>query len=337
VKVGIINAVRMHPDRAVPIADLYRDFVGDAELAEELGFDFSWYGEHHFRPCQWTPSPLVVCAAVAARTERLRVGTSVVCLPFHDPLRIAEDAATVDALSAGRLDLGLGVGSQWEEFNTFGVDPAEMNGRLWEGADLIWRCFTETGRFTHEGRYYAARDVEFTTKPVQEPVPFWVGTFGPGNVRRTAERGWHLLAGDFSGVYDATLAELGRDADGFGIAPMQQVCVADTTDAAYDASLEGLHYFVNFYLQRKQLDGSVPPPEAELTREAIRAGALSRHQFTSVVGTPDEVRPHFEALAAGVMGRITHLPVGFRHAGMTNDAVRRSMELFAAEVLPILR
>jgi len=336
-KVGLINAVRMHPDAPQAPQDVYRDFLDDAVRAEELGFDFSWYGEHHFRPCQWTPSPMAMCAAVAARTERLRVGTSVICLPFHDPLRIAEDTATVDAISGGRFDLGLGVGSQWEEFHTFGVEPREMAGRLWEGADLIWRCLHEPGPFSHEGRYYRALDVDFTNRPVQRPVPFWVGTFGPGNVRRTAERGWHLLAGDFSGTYDRTLAERGVDVAAHGIAPMVQVCVADTREAAFDAAVDGLHYFVNFYLLRRQIDGIVPDSGHELTKSQIRAGALERHQFVSLVGNPDEVRAGFEAIAAGAMGRVTHLPVGFRHAGMSTAAVSRSMELFAREVMPVLR
>ena len=126
---SILNAVRNHPDRPSPLSDVYADFVGDAVLAEELGFTSSWYGEHHFRECQWTGSPMLVATAVAARTEHLRIGTAVTLLPFHDPIRVAEDAAITDILSGGRFDLGVGPGSQYEEFVTFGRDPAEMNQR----------------------------------------------------------------------------------------------------------------------------------------------------------------------------------------------------------------
>ena len=109
---------------------MYADFISDAVLAEELGFTSSWYGEHHFRECQWTGSPMLVATAVAARTEHLRIGTAVTLLPFHDPIRVAEDAAITDILSGGRFDLGVGPGSQYEEFVTFGRDPAEMNQRV---------------------------------------------------------------------------------------------------------------------------------------------------------------------------------------------------------------
>src|SRR5262245_29451801 len=103
---SLLNAVRNHPDRPYALKDVYADYISDAVLAEELGFVGSWYGEHHFRPCQWTGSPMLVAASVAARTERLRVGTSVTLLPFHDPRRVAEDAAITDILSGGRFDFG---------------------------------------------------------------------------------------------------------------------------------------------------------------------------------------------------------------------------------------
>lgn len=92
-----------------------RDYISDAARAEELGFVRAWFGEHHFRPRQWTGSPIQVCTAVAARTERLRVGTAVALLPSHDPIRMAEDVAICDTLSRGRFDFGFGRGSQYEE------------------------------------------------------------------------------------------------------------------------------------------------------------------------------------------------------------------------------
>ena len=144
VQYALINGVRNHPDSAYALQDVYSDYISDAVLAEELGFTHTWYGEHHFRECQWTGSPMMVAAAVAARTERIRVGTSVVLLPFHDPIRVAEDAAIADILSNGRFDLGVGPGSQYEEFVTFGKNPAEMNQRSWEAVDWIQRAFTET-------------------------------------------------------------------------------------------------------------------------------------------------------------------------------------------------
>ena len=134
---SLLNAVRNHPQSAYAEKDVYADYISDAVLAEEMGFVRSWYGEHHFRECQWTGSPIQVCTAVAARTERLRVGTAVALLPFHDPIRMAEDVAICDILSGGRFDFGVGPGSQFEEFRSFGIDPKTMNGRMYESIDWI--------------------------------------------------------------------------------------------------------------------------------------------------------------------------------------------------------
>jgi alkanesulfonate monooxygenase SsuD/methylene tetrahydromethanopterin reductase-like flavin-dependent oxidoreductase (luciferase family) len=163
----LLNAVRNHPADPYPLPDVYADYIGDAVLAEELGFTGSWYGEHHFRDCQWSGSPILVATAVAAATQRLRVGTAVSLLPFHDPRRLAEDVATADIISRGRFDFGIGPGSQYEEFQIFGVDPAEMNGRMWESVDWIQRAFTEKDQFTHDGRYYSIPDMTFTTTRIR--------------------------------------------------------------------------------------------------------------------------------------------------------------------------
>lgn len=337
-KVGLINAIRNHPERPRPLQEVYADFIGDAVLAEELGMDFAWYGEHHFRPCQWTGSPLVICAAVAAKTRKIRIGTSVICLPFHNPLRLAEDAVAVDILSGGRLDLGVGVGSQFEEFESFGISPKEMNSRSWETMDIIERCFGDEKIFSHKGQHFDFPNVTFTSKPVQKRVPIWWGGFGPKNLARAARKGYHLLAAG-SDVYDPALREAGRNPDDYCIAPMQQACVAETENAAWQAYLDGLHYFVNFYMLRRQLDGSATPRSAEITKEMIRGGALKLGSgpFQAVAGTPDQVKAHFMAIGEGAVGRVTHLPIAFRQPGMETRDVHRSMRLFASEILPSLR
>lgn len=332
-RVGIMNAVRNHPAAPRDLRQVYADCLADAVLAEELGLDFAWYGEHHFTDDQWTPSPLVMCAAVAARTERLRVGVSVLCLPFHDPIRAAEDVAVIDVLSGGRFDLGVGVGSQFEEFETFGVPVGERFGRMWEAVELIERCYGDETEFSHRGRYFSYPNVRFTTKPAQRPMPLWVGAFGPQSVARTARRGHHLMAPDF-GRYATALQEAGRDPADHFVAPMQMVALAETADAAWAAAGPGLLHFVNFYRLRRRLDGSTPPPEVAMGLDRLRAGEST---IPLVVGTPDDAITWFTGIREGRRGRATHVPVGFRHAGMETADVHRSMRLFAREVLPLLR
>lgn len=333
IRVSLLNGVRNHPDAPAPLADVYADYLSDAMLAEELGFHASWYGEHHFRPCQWTGSPMILAAAVAARTDRLRVGTAVTLLPFHDPLRVAEDAAAVDLVSGGRFDLGVGPGSQYEEFVTFGVDPAEMNRRSWESIDLVRRCFGDEATFTHAGPYYEAKDVTFTSKPAQDPLPIWWGGMGPRNQQRAAERGFNFI-GPFNPGYDAQLEAAGRNPADHQVALMLPVVVADSTEKAWEIAGPGLEYFVNFYELRRDLQGNPAPEDRRVTADMIRRGEAGI--WRAAVGTPDEVADQLRPLAGGAMGRITELALQMRQPGMSNADTHRSMRLLAEHVVPAL-
>ncbi len=331
---SLLNAVRNHPDQAYALPDVYADYISDAVLAEELGFTRSWYGEHHFRPCQWTGSPLLVATAVAARTTALRVGTAVALLPFHDPRRLAEDAAILDVISGGRLDLGVGPGSQYEEFRTFGVDPSEMIGRSWESIDWIRRAFTEPGQFSHAGRFYDIPDMTFTTKPVQDPVPVWWGGMGPANLRRSAERGFDLIA-PFNAGYDHALEAAGRNPADHQVALMIPVFVDADADRAWEIAGPGLEYFVNFYQLRRNLQGEPAPAEARVTVDMLRSGNAGF--WFAAVGTPDDVIAQLRPVVAGQrLGRCTELALQLRQAGMSTADTHRGMHLFADEVMPAL-
>ena len=330
---SLLNGVRNFPTRPEPLQQVYADYISDALLCEELGFIRSWYGEHHFRECQWTGSPIVVASAVAARTTTMRIGTAVALLPFHDPRRLAEDVAVADNLSGGRFDFGVGPGSQYEEFVTFGIDPAEMNQRSWESIDWIQRAFTEPGQFSHRGRFYDIPDMTFTTKPVQSPVPVWWGGMGPLNQKRAAERGFNFI-GPFNPGYDQQLVAAGRNPADYEVASMQMICVADDTEKAWDIAGPGLEYFVNFYEQRRDLKGVLPPPEKGVTAQMIREGRAGF--WSAAVGTPDEVAARLRPLVDGHLGRITEIACQMRHPGMSNADTHRSIRLFAEHVIPAL-
>lgn len=331
---SLLNAVRNHPQSPYDLTEVYADYISDALLAEEMGFVRSWYGEHHFRECQWTGSPILVCTAVAARTTTLRVGTAVTLLPFHDPIRMAEDVAIADILSGGRFDFGIGPGSQYEEFRSFGIDPNEMSGRTWESIDWIRRAFTEQGEFSHKGRYYDIPDMTFTTKPVQDPVPVWYGGMGPRNQAKAAERGLGFI-GPFNPGYDAALAAAGRDPNEHPVASMQVICVADSTEKGWEIAGSGIEYFVNFYETRKSLQGEPAPASARVTADMIRNGNAGF--WSAAVGTPDDVISALAPFAAGQLGRITEIACQMRQPGMTNQDTHHSMRLFHQHVMPALR
>jgi alkanesulfonate monooxygenase SsuD/methylene tetrahydromethanopterin reductase-like flavin-dependent oxidoreductase (luciferase family) len=176
-------------------------------------------------------------AALAPRPQRIRLGTYVTLLPLHNPIRVAEDAATVDIISNGRLDLGFGAIALPRECESFGVNIAESFGRSYEALTIIERCFTED-EFDYRGKYFNFPKVRMTTKPVQKPgVPIYMGVVAPQSIERAARRGYHFAAalmGPHWRKYGETQRQLGRSRDSYRIVSGPFfVHVAETKDKAW--------------------------------------------------------------------------------------------------------
>src|SRR5579875_891482 len=163
VNFGLLMSFRNSSRNELSFSELYRRHVDLCVEAEDLGFDTIWLTEHHFVEDGYSPSMLPLAAAIAARTRRIRIGTFVLLLPLHNPLRVAEDAATVDIISNGRLDLGLGQGYRVPEFTGFGVPRKERGARLEEGTEIIRRAWTEDG-FSFDGRFNRLRNITLSPK-----------------------------------------------------------------------------------------------------------------------------------------------------------------------------
>jgi alkanesulfonate monooxygenase SsuD/methylene tetrahydromethanopterin reductase-like flavin-dependent oxidoreductase (luciferase family) len=152
-------------------AQLYQDALNQATHAETLGFESVWPVEHHFNPrMSVLPCPAVLLAAIAARTRSLRLGTAIVQLALHNPLRVAEEIATLDVLSGGRVELGVGRGSNPSHFAGFGVPVEQGRARMAEALAFLERAFRED-RFSFRGQFFRADDVCLTPKPLQGPQP----------------------------------------------------------------------------------------------------------------------------------------------------------------------
>jgi alkanesulfonate monooxygenase SsuD/methylene tetrahydromethanopterin reductase-like flavin-dependent oxidoreductase (luciferase family) len=337
----VTMGIRQLPSRPRPLQELYRDHLEESVLAEELGFDNVWASEHHFSEDAWNPSPITFLAAVAARTERVRIGTYVLLLPFHNPVRVAEDIAVLDNISGGRVDLPVGVGSAAEEFRTFGIPFNERLGRTFEALRIIERCFAGE-EFSHQGKYYAFPNVRMTTTPVQTPgPPIWVASMGDQSVTWTARRGYHLAAGAGRGHarYEELLRQFGHDRLTRQVASIPiRVHLAETREQAWGEAEAGLHQVLNFYRSRVDPQSATSaagvldrlPPVGEF-RDVPRIG----HRGTPfVVGSPDEVG---RALALYRDKGLTHLSLNFHQPGMATSAVRRSMEMFAKELMPTVK
>jgi probable F420-dependent oxidoreductase len=339
---GILLPFRNPPQWQRPITEIYDEHIEEAVLAEKLGYDHVWTTEHHFYDDAWSPSLLPILSAIAQRTSRIRLGTFIIILPFHHPVRVAEDAATVDIISKGRLDLGVGQGYVVSEFDSFGIPRNQRGSRLEEGVELIRRCFTEEN-FSFDGKYYPMKNVNLTPKPVQKPhPPIWIAAMAEKSVARVARMGDHLAGSggvDLQQMYDAGLRRHGHDVASHYIAQLRAVYVAESRKQAWDDAEEHLYYMMTAYDRRFKEAADLPWSEAVFSRSQVpppgemrNTPGLSFFQAPLAVGSPDDVVEDLKKYREA--GRVTHLVMWMQLPGMPAGKARRSMELFAKEVMP---
>ncbi|WP_165958728.1 LLM class flavin-dependent oxidoreductase [Actinomadura sp. KC345] len=180
------------PPAGAAIPQRWQELLVLAGVAEEAGFESVHLPEHHGRDDGFLPQPLVACAALAARTSRILIGTGISVAPLRHPIHLAEEAAVVDVLSNGRLVLALGIGDHRPEYELFGLDIATQARRFDECLTVLLRGLTGE-RFSFEGRYYRFRDAAIRPVPVQRPRPdVWVGAMSRAGARRAARFGLPL-------------------------------------------------------------------------------------------------------------------------------------------------
>jgi alkanesulfonate monooxygenase SsuD/methylene tetrahydromethanopterin reductase-like flavin-dependent oxidoreductase (luciferase family) len=307
--------------------------------AEELGFSHVWLGEHHFSPDAWPPSTLVMLSHIAARTSRIRLGAGTLVMPFHHPLRVAEDAVVLDVLSHGRLDLGFSVGSAVEEYTTFNVPMAQRLGRTQEGVRIVHRSFTED-RFDHHGRYFDFPDVRMDRyRPVQRPhPPIWIGAFGPKALAWAGSHGYHITMGHtplYDQVYVPALEAAGHDPGRSMLNQLLFCHIAETRTKAWDEAEAGLRWVVEFYQAYTGTPGvsdagPLPPGTLPPLGEFRNIPGIG-FNGKFIVGTPDDLTRHLEQVAKTPA---THTALALGVAGLSEQQTRRSMELIAETVIP---
>lgn len=325
-----------------------RDTIEDIVLADDLGFDSAWLAEHHFSRYGILGNPLTLAASLMERTAQITIGTAVLVLPFHDPVRLAEDAALVDNIGGGRLTLGIGRGYAPKEFKGFNKNVAENKELYQETVDILQRAWTEEN-WSYRGKHYNYE--EMTTYP----RPFTLG--GPPLVHGCASRDSFRtrgLRGDpvivspqFTPLplmqknydsYKAALAEGGHCIDDFELPYMQQVWCGDGQDGLAAASQAALTYYKSV---NQLIPGSDEAAENERKYyEAVRRNIELLDLEKALThggnfGSTDHV-VHTIGTLSELLG-ITHYIGWFRIPYLDATAARKSMEKFAAEVIPQLK
>ncbi len=179
----------------------YNDYLEFLLEAEELGYHGCFLTEHHFTGWGQVSAPLHMLSWLAARTKTLRLGTGVMVLAWHNPMLLAEQVATLDVLSGGRVDLGIGQGYRHNEFHGFAMDATEAEARFNESLDIMTRAWTSRERFSYEGKFWRFDDVVLEPPPLQSPhPPLWVSAGRDASITAAAKRGLPLLIDQFTPV-----------------------------------------------------------------------------------------------------------------------------------------
>src|SRR6266581_7035876 len=174
------------------------DILDEAVYAEEVGLHSAWIGEHHFSTLGVLSCPDLVLANVAGRTRRIRLAPAVTVLPLHHPIRVAEQWATLDLLSGGRVDFAVGRGYDRREYLPFHVSFEDNQSIFDEGLELVRKLWSADGRVSHKGKHYSFEDVRITPKPVQKPLPTYVASFSKPSIELAARLGCGLVVAPFA-------------------------------------------------------------------------------------------------------------------------------------------
>jgi alkanesulfonate monooxygenase SsuD/methylene tetrahydromethanopterin reductase-like flavin-dependent oxidoreductase (luciferase family) len=309
-----------HPPGTEPnSARLYGFALELCEEAEALGCPSIWLTEHHGFDDGYIPQPLAFAAAIAARTRRPRIGTAIVIAPLHHAADLAEQAAIVDLVSDGRLDLGIGAGYRIPEYALY-------------GADFAARYRTNDARAQELRRLWE----ELTPRPVQERIPIWMGYQGPRGARRAGLLGEGLLSPDATlwPAYRDGLSEAGHNRALGRMAGAVNGWVTDDPDR--DWPVVARHVSAQFDSYRRYMvEGTGRPVPKPIDPDKVRSRASARGPLNRFVyGTPDDVAADIRASTDGAPVETVFLWASI--AGMSEAMAVRHVQMLCNELAPRL-
>jgi alkanesulfonate monooxygenase SsuD/methylene tetrahydromethanopterin reductase-like flavin-dependent oxidoreductase (luciferase family) len=322
------------------------DILDETVYADALGYHSAWIGEHHFNSLGVLSCPDLVLAHAAARTTRIRLAPAVTVLPLHNPIRVAEQWATLDLLSGGRVDWAAGRGYDRREYEPFAVSFDDNQAIFEEGMALVQRLWSTGGeRISHHGKYYRFEDVRITPQPLQKPIPSYVGSFSKPSVELAARLGCGLIVAPFAAAMTfgglKQVAELYHESCAkAGTKPGRLMCsyfthFADTPEQEAAQRARQVRYYRECVIPAFPSDPKTAPPSyryfiamverlqnvkpEDLTENSVLLGSAQR-----ITETLEKVE------AAGFDEVILYFNVGLKPHAQVKDEMAR----FMSEVAP---
>jgi len=291
----------------------FREWVDYVVEAETLGYDSIFVVEHHFTGFGQVSASLNLLTWAAARTKTLRLGTAVIVLPWHNPVLLAEQAATIDLLSGGRLDFGIGKGYRHAEFASFCIPQEEADARFDEGLELILKSWTSEQRFSHHGRFWHFENIIVEPPTAQKPhPPIWMGAGSPDSIRKVAQRGAKLLLDQH--------ASMALTIERFNIYKAEVAFFVARNAAEKAKAIE-----TRFANQQRLVKADASPGVKSTASLLSFDQTLDAAGDSALFGTPDEIAAKLEMLrAAGIEHLLLNGPTGSRE----------NLRAFSRDVMP---
>ncbi|MDG1986860.1 MAG: LLM class flavin-dependent oxidoreductase [Halieaceae bacterium] len=318
---GLWSDFRNPPPWAVPNERFYAESMEQILTSEALGYNSVWLTEHHYCEDGYTPSPLIISSAIAQRTTKMRVGTNLICLPLHDPIRIAEDAATISILSGGRFDLGVGLGYRQLEFDQVGRQLNHRPSLMEESVEIIRRAWRGE-EINFEGKRFSVGNIQITPIP-EHPPKILIGAMAPPAIARAARIGDGFLCSGTLGLKDYTQA-----AKNPAIYAGCWAIISD--DPEREAARLGPHilYQVNEYIKWGAFGPPGSRPLYDDYRQAIEEGLYELWDAERAI---EELSHLIETYP------IRDIHFWSRFPGENIESGQARLEYIASKVLPILK
>ena len=326
-KFGMFGGARSVPGLDDGYHEGYSAYIDAVLEAEALGYYSNFLVEHHFSGMGQVSASLSLLSYLAAQTKTIRLGTAVVVLPWHNPVLVAEQAATLDLLSNGRFDFGVGKGYRYNEFEGFCIPIEESTERFEEAMEVIRKAWTTKGGFSHHGKRWHYDNIIIEPEPVQKPhPPFWLAAGRPESLRYAAQEGYNLFLDQFQTfevmlerfqIYREAVLEAGREFTPHSVAVARGLLIAKTAaerEAAIAARMKSQEVMNAHGTSSDKSVKSSMVSDPDL-RKAATEGTL--------IGTPEEIIVRLKSLEREGVDYVILSTRG-------NDALR----VFAEEVMP---
>jgi alkanesulfonate monooxygenase SsuD/methylene tetrahydromethanopterin reductase-like flavin-dependent oxidoreductase (luciferase family) len=329
--------------------ELITHIVDEALYAEQVGMHSAWIGEHHFNSLGVLSCPDLVLASIAARTTRIRLAPAVTVLPLHHPIRVAEQWATLDLLSGGRVVFAAGRGYDRREYLPFHVSFEDNQSIFEEGLEIVRALWRADGRISHHGRHFAFDEVRITPTPLQRPIPTYVGSFSRPSIELAARLGCGVIVAPFAAAM--TFGGLRQVADlynescaRFGTTPAPLMCsyfthFADTREQEAVQRARQVRYYRECVIPALPGDPRTVPPSYRYFVDMVdRLQKVQPEDLTEnsvLLGSPARIVETLKRVeAAGIAEVILYFNVGLKPHGQVKEEMARFMEEVAPAFAP---